>query len=102
MYYCIYCLFIRLSFSHLHHLSIDSLSVCSQGMSALCILIGLQPVKLLLQHADSLQQLLPVLPGSVFCLLLHLHELPLVPTLQLSRHRLKETLSHLVGKQQHL
>ncbi len=68
-----------------------------QGVSAIFILIGLQPLKLLLQHAYLLQQLLPVLLSSKLRLLLHLHDLSLVPTLQLSWHRLKETLSHLTG-----
>ncbi|TNN42927.1 hypothetical protein EYF80_046875 [Liparis tanakae] len=52
-------------------------------------------LKLRLQRAYLLQQLLLVLLGSQFRLLLHLQRLPLVPTFQLSGHRLKETLRHL-------
>lgn len=68
-----------------------------QGTSNFCILIGLQPLEFLLKYADSLQQFLPVLLAPELCLLLHLCNLPLVPALQLSRHRLKETLSYLMG-----
>lgn len=60
-----------------------------------CIVIGLHLLKLLLQSADSLQQVMLVLLCLQLCLLLHLQELPLVPELQLSGHGLKETLGHL-------
>lgn len=83
-----------------HSENVNPFSV-SQDVSALCILIGLQPLKLLLQHAYPLQQLLPVLLGSELRLLLHLHHLPLVPPLQLGRNRLKETLRHLTERQRH-
>lgn len=106
-------MFIRLSFYTLilfYHfllffkclITLKNVSVLCQSLSSINHCISLQPPKLLLQHAYSLQKLLPVLLGSELCLLLHLHNLPLVPTLQLSRHRLKKTLSHLIERQQHI
>ena len=63
--------------------------------SALGLVIGCQPLDLLFQGGDSLQEPPHVLLCPQLCLSLGLLHLALVPALQLCRHRLEKPLSHL-------
>ena len=64
---------------------------------ALGLVIGCEPLDLLFQGGDSLQEPLHVLLCPQLSLPLGLLHLALIPALQLSRHRLEETLSHLAN-----